>query len=388
MHGRRDSDYINPAPARLWGLILVLVAAIAAGLAAPSPSLAEPLEQLPVEPAPIENGPPRLLTVLHDAEPQFLALLAAGKQDDAERIIATELNRFPTAQVIVDELAADNVAQAMLTNLWHRSELRAAQRTLFLQAACTRSRFDIERATPMFAAVGAINPQSPSGQCALIIVRLDSMPPTQANWPAVKGDFAALGKLVEDEQEDMMLRWLLAIECRQWNLNAWGAEQYRQILERWKPGPALVHQTYGNLLDNLKRYDEALAERRITIQQAPAHWSYDALANTLTNLHRYDEAELAHVEATRLCRRCPQYWANWAITLNHACKPDEAIEKCRCALFLDPQNQDALWNWARALEAQDKPAEALVPYRRLEKILPDSNYLKRQIARLESDLAQ
>jgi len=379
---------IRPCRSRPWSPVLASVMAVAAGAVTLDRSFAEQ-SNAPATLQPSNRiDPPRVTAVLRDIEPRFLELLAAGKQHDAEKLLDEELARSPNAREVVEQLAAGHVAQAMLTNIWHRAELRAAQRTLFLEAACERSRFDLERASAIFAAVGAINPQSPSGECALLMVRLDAIEPTLDNWPTIAADFAALQRLVEAESHDTMLRWMLAIECRQWNHNAIGAEQYGKILTRWKPGPALVHQTYANLLDNLKRYDEALAERRLTIKLEPAHWSYEGLANTLHPMRRFQECYDAHAQAVKLCPTCAQYFANWSMALNDDGKYDEAIEKCRRALALDPQNEDAKWNWARALREQGKHAEALEKYRHLQTIDPDSAYLKRQIAELEQKLAQ
>jgi tetratricopeptide (TPR) repeat protein len=274
----------------------------------------------------------------------------------------------------------------MFLNLWHRRELQSAQRTLFLKAACERSRFDVQLASTIFSAVGAIDPQTPWGRAALVMVRLDAIEPTLANWPTIRHDFGELQRLVADNPHDPILLWMLAVECRQWNHNKLGVGYYRELLSRWKPGPSLAHQTYANLLDNLKLYDEALAERRIAVAQEPSHWTYAGLANTLANLRRFDESYAAHAEATRLKPYAPQYWVNWAIALNNDRRYDQAIEKCRRALAVDPTCENAYWNWARALKSQDKTREALAKYRELRSLIPNDAELKQEIAELEQQL--
>ena len=117
---------------------------------------------------------------------------------------------------------------------------------------------------------------------ARLIRRLDS---DQMKWatPQIVNDaFADFKKLVDENPDDIMIRWMLAVQCRNWNRNAEGAELYRQILDRWNPGPVLVHQTYANLLDELARFEEALVEHYKAVKMEPAAWSYDGLGNTWT----------------------------------------------------------------------------------------------------------
>ena len=131
--------------------------------------------------------------------------------------------------------------------------------------------------------------------------------------PQIVNDaFADFKKLVDENPDDIMIRWMLAVQCRNWDRNAEGAELYRQILERWNPGPVLVHQTYANLLDELGRFEEALVERYKAVKMEPAAWSYDGLGNTLDSLGRYKEASEAHAKAARLAPASLPIWFHWA----------------------------------------------------------------------------
>lgn len=371
---------------RAWAASFVLLAIITFATGTQRALHAEQAAPSPSTPSQLDAQPPRVTSAIEDFEAQFIDLIAAGRQRDAELLLDGQLPRYPHAQQLVDQLAAGNVARGMFLNLWHRGELQSAQRTLFLKAACERSRFDIGLASTIFSAVGAIDPQTPSGQAALIMVRLDAIEPTLANWPSIKRDFGALQRLVAENPHDPMLLWMLAVECRQWNHNKLGVGYYRELLSRWQPGPSLAHQTYANLLDNCKRYDEALAERRIVVAQEPSHWTYAGLANTLSHLRRFDESYAAHAEATKLAPYRAQYWVNWAIALNNDRRYEQAIEKCERALAIDPQFENAYWNWARALEGQDKPRAALAKYRELAVIDPDDEDLQVKIAELEEQL--
>ncbi len=127
--------------------------------------------------------------------------------------------------------------------------------------------------------------------------------------------FGRLKKLADDNDDDVMIRWMAAVECRQWNRNEQGVELYKQILEKWNPGPVLVHQTYANLLDQLKRYDEALVERKIAVKLEPAGYSYGALADTYSHMQRWDEANEWYAKAVEIQSDYAHHWCNWAGSL-------------------------------------------------------------------------
>ena len=196
----------------------------------------------------------------------------------------------------------------------------------------------MDGAFPVFNTVWMLDHRAPAATCAYCVLALDSQQLREAPKEEADRAFGALRKLADENPNDVMIRWMLAVQCRSWERNEEGVEAYKQILEQWHPGPALVHQTYGNLLDNLNRYDEALVERYLVVKMEPASWSYDGLANTLQGLSRFDEACQAHAIATRMDPRSSIYWSNWDVVLNGQDKHDEAIEKCYAALRLHARN--------------------------------------------------
>jgi tetratricopeptide (TPR) repeat protein len=324
-----------------------------------------------------------------EAETQLLKSLAAGEQSKAEEFVEEEVARVPFLKKAIEPVAAleDPRRLARLVSS-HAEDLKPKQRTLFLYAACARSRFETEKSVPAFIAVGAIDPDTASGRCAICMLRLDSVLPGPQKLAEVAPAFDALRKLVEEHPRDIMLKWMLAVECRTWSRNAEGAELYKQILEEWDPGPALVHQTYGNLLDELNRHEDALVERQKTIKMEPAGWSYDVLGTTLYDLKRYSESDEAHAMAVRMDPTISYYWSNWAYTLMSEEKFDEAIEKCKRALELDGKNSMALWHWGKALEKQGKLEEALEKYKRFLALAPNEPRTKKRVAELEKKLAE
>jgi len=234
-----------------------------------------------------------------DFERSVLSLLSSGNQSQAEALVAAEIERFPNAAKYTDMLAAGKTREAEAFRNDHADELYRGQRAFFLQGALIRSRFDVSAAESVFETVYAIEPKTRAGQCALCVLRLYSLRKIHFSQASVDKAFAELKKLGEGHSNDLMLRWMLAVECRHWDRDAEGAEVYELILSRWSPGPALVHQTYANLLDNLGCFEEALVERRKVVSMEPCRWSYVGLANTLTNLKRHDEAAKARAMAAK-----------------------------------------------------------------------------------------
>ena len=228
--------------------------------------------------------------------------------------------------------------------------------------------------------------RTPSAKCAYCVMWLDStqiyVGPKQEQDRA----FRLLTRLADANPTDLMIRWMLAVECRTWDRNEEGVAAYKIILDHWKPGPALVHQTYANLLDNLKRYDDALVARYQVVQMEPAGWSYDGLANTLHGLQRYDEACAAHAIATRISPQRSLYWSNWAVALNAQQKYDDAIAKCERSLKLAPTNGRAYWQWGVALDGQGKTREALEKCKMAKITSSDAPKLDEFISDLEKRL--
>ena len=158
------------------------------------------------------------------------------------------------------------------------------QRLALFQAACARSRFEVKRAYPMFLHVVEMNPASVQGECAGQIAALDA-------GQNVNTHFVALRTLVQENPNDPIPLWLLAVQCRAHDKSGEGVRHYRTLLNMVDPGPVLIHQTYANLLDELGQHKEALAHREIAVKLEPASWSFGGLAITLDALGRHDDAE-------------------------------------------------------------------------------------------------
>ena len=145
-------------------------------------------------------------------------------------------------------------------------------------------------------------------QAAACILQLD------ARKDGLNEAFGLLNALASRKPTDPLVLWMFAVECRTFRQNDPGALAYADLCKLWKPGPVLVHQSYANILDDLKRYDEALLHRELAVRLEPEPWSYDGLGNTLTNLKRWKDADAAFSRSTALDPNDPQYWRNWAIS--------------------------------------------------------------------------
>jgi tetratricopeptide (TPR) repeat protein len=291
-------------------------------------------------------------------EEQVVEYLAGGQQSKAEELLEAETQKCPgVLNAIESALEFHKDAENQLTAAAVRFQDK--QRLFFLMGACQRSRFDIEGARPWFIIAYIAKKQSTEGQCALHVLRLDFLRTRRLDAKTVNKEFAGFAKLADDNPDDTVIRWMVAVQCRNWNRNKEGIQHYQKILQKWDPGPILVHQTFANVLDEEKRHDEALVERRKAVEMEPASWSYDGLANTLCQMGRYQESNEAHKEAIRLDPKNSLYWSNWANNLLEEGKPADAIVVCKRALELDPHNHRALNVWALSLLKQGHPFDAI-----------------------------
>jgi tetratricopeptide (TPR) repeat protein len=336
-------------------------------------------------PAKEASGNLAALQEMQSLEKAVLEHLSAGRQREAENLLEEGIAREPEIERIIS-LVDEGDEEAKKLFAARPDWFRDRQRSLFLLAACHRSRFDKEGAFPIFRTVYGIDSTTPSGLCAMRMIKLDYKELTKRGRRYINNEFVEFEKLADANADDLIIRWMLAVECRTWDKNELGAKQYQKILETWKPGPVLVHQTYANLLDELKRYEESLAERRIALEMEPAGWSYDGMGNTLHLMSRFREAEEAHAKATELNPSSARHWSNWASTLHDEGQHDEAIEKCKRALELDPKSMSGMWIWAECLESQNKKAESLEKYEELLVIYPKDLKLQLRIAALRKEL--
>jgi tetratricopeptide (TPR) repeat protein len=213
-----------------------------------------------------------------------LELLGQGRQADAEQAIGEAFAANPRSQ----ELA-------------------------FYAAALARSRFISPDAGKLFDYTASLDASTLFSRVSRLIVDLDDRRDVERN-------FTELESIVEQNPEDMMFRWLLAIQCRMFAYDKEspaqeayykkGVEHFKTILEHWNPGPVLAHHTFANLLDDLYMNGEALPHRCIAVRQEPKGWSYLGLWWTLSDLNLYPEAKTVIERAIACDPTHQQYAAN------------------------------------------------------------------------------
>lgn len=318
-------------------------------------------------------------------EQQVLKLLSDGDQAAAEEVLANHVKTLPEHERMEKLIMTGGQQEAITLVKQHAEIYRANQRLLYWHAACLRSRFDVLGAIPRFVLAGIANERTVLGQSTFRILGLDAGLQIRQKPDEY---FAAFEDIVNSHPDEIALRWMLAVECRSHDRNEQGVVHYRKILERWNPGPVLVHQTYANLLDKLKRYEEALVERRKAVELEPAGWSYDGLGNTLDHMKRYDEADKAHAKAMELDPGNGHHLGNWAANAMYRKQYDVAIQRCEYATQLDPDYGYTWQTWGQCLEAQGKKHEALIKYRKALAIYPDDDEIKQLVAALEKNLKQ
>lgn len=215
---------------------------------------------------------------------QVVALLADGKQSAAEDEIDRLLKNRPEAVSLV-----------------------------FFKGACLRSRFQVGEAVGPFLWTIKSAPASAEGIAAACILGIDFSADTETALAYLSG----LAAVQRDYPGSVPIQWMSAVMTRslttensryipagqRTGILSYGVRQYDALLQRMapRPGPVLVHQTYANILDSLKAFDEALVHRKLALPMERKPWSLDGMADTLRELARYGEALEFSDEALAVC---------------------------------------------------------------------------------------
>lgn len=250
--------------------------------------------------------------------------------------------------------AEDRITLAVVT---HPND----QRLVFFCALLSRSRWDKENAGKLFERVTILNPKSKEGLCAQYTLEVDG-----GNENEMRCGIDGLQELANQNPDDPLLLWMLGMLCRehykrthQVTYGQTGADAYGKLLKMFNVGPALVHQTYGNILsEELGRHEEALKHYQMVAQMEPAAWSYQTLGSVLYKLGRSDEAGKVFAKAVEYSPERAATFHMWGDDLKEIGRYEDAITKYTKAAELDPGN--GLY-WAQIGHCYDrlkKPNEA------------------------------
>jgi len=253
----------------------------------------------------IEQAP--ICTVSADeAYSSSLELLSDGRQAEAEDLIDSAIKRY-----------------------------RSDERIVFAKAVLERSRWNKDAAETWFRLLRRTAQSDYLKRAAELAVALDQ-------HEAVADNMNELYFLSDTHPDDIYLLWLSGIQCREQDWDQQGKMRYEKLMPKFRVGPVLMHQTYGNILDDLGLYEQALPHRYMAVSMEAKTWSLAGLADTLQGLKKY---EWACAVQAQLVRRQPndfRYWDNWGDCLRFLGRYDEAAEKYRAALKLNPRKG---YNW-------------------------------------------
>lgn len=233
-------------------------------------------------------------------------------------------------------------------------------RLFFTRGVMCRSRWDKFSAEIYFKGVMALEPDSYRANAGTATIKLDGI------RYSTSVD-ASIEKAVKDHPEDIFLRWLHALHCRTSLNNPGGVPSYKWILERWNPGPVMVHHTYANdLSEKLGRNEIALIHREIAIKQAERSWTCQGMANTLFKLYRFEEAELYYARAAELDENDFKHLYQWGQCLARLEKFKEAESLFRMAREIKPSERLLRYDLAKCLVERGQYDEAFHIYTELE----------------------
>ena len=169
-----------------------------------------------------------------DVEKKVLEYLSLGKQAEAEHLLEVNLKQYKGLLGIaaLHKFSDQQAAKP--------ERFREQQRVLFLYAACHRSKFELIEAIPLLGAVCAIDPKTPFAECAEYILALDSQELHQLDQTGQHGvieeRFQKFAQLADAHPDDVVIRWMAAVECRNWNRNEEGVKHYQKSLKNGNRG--------------------------------------------------------------------------------------------------------------------------------------------------------
>ena len=257
-------------------------------------------------------------------------------------------NAYQTALALLKQGKQTEAEKTLYQAVQHDQE---NQRLVFFMGACARSRWQKRDALPIFDYVAKLNPATPEGKCAALMLAIDTQQDHETS-------FAALEALQKEHPDDLLILWMSAVACRELGnrdaplvYSEKGAYFYSKLLEELDPGPVLLHQTYANILsERLDRHEEALKHREIALRLEPAAWSHQGMANTLSRLGRYAEADNHYQKCVELDPNGSSYFASWAWSMSRRKDYAKAYKLYEKVVEMEPNRPDSWRNlgWCAA----------------------------------------
>ena len=145
---------------------------------------------------------------------------------------------------------------------------------------------------------------------------------------------------------------------------------YRRAVEI-KPDFAMAYSNQGNALQELGRFDEAVASYRRAVEINPDFaMAHSNLGNALQELGRLDEAVASYRRAVEIKPDFAEAHNNLGATLRDLGQLDGAVASCRRALEIKPDYAEAHSNLGAILQSLGQLDDAVASYRRSADIKP------------------
>lgn len=247
--------------------------------------------------------------------------LRKGRQKDAEQIVGEAFQKYPESQ-----------------RLW------------FMYAVLALSREEIDAAVQAFMKVRELNPDSLWGITAQLALdeKMD-----------VADAFKRMKKLIDQNPDEMLLRWLYAMQATPEE----GAAQFEVILEAWDPAPAMVHHIYATLLANDPNFlEKALEHQQLAAEIEPNAQTYYRLGFILFLLERYEESNQLIEKVLEMAPNDSVAWFQWGNGLAYMGDFEAAAEKFMAASERGVVADVSLVCWGRCLERLGDPAQGYLKY--------------------------
>jgi tetratricopeptide (TPR) repeat protein len=148
---------------------------------------------------------------------------------------------------------------------------------------------------------------------------------------------------------------------------------YRQATEQQMPNPSDLHINWANALAKNREYEEAEAHLRRAIKIKPTYApAYYNLGNLLQQQGKLNEAISNYRQALEL--RMPNPYdvhLNLAIALAQNREYEQALKHLNAALRINPDSPQVYYNWGRILQKQGKLDEAIEKWKKALELNPN-----------------
>jgi tetratricopeptide (TPR) repeat protein len=165
------------------------------------------------------------------------------------------------------------------------------------------------------------------------------------------------------------------------------ATQYRAVLAELvilpaeRPRMAALYSSFGDVLNDLGRLDEAITNYQTSLKIGDSAAAHTGLGVALSKLGRHDLALTEFASATQLEPSVADRHTNLGGALLQAGRTDDAIAEYRRAITLAPGTPDVYNDLGLALLTAGRPAEAIPQFEQALRIEPRHSGAQANLAR-------